>query len=155
MLVKKASRSNQQLLFYARLKLVLAAKVARWVLVGLTTRYAWQTSLNDMSLCPTSVIRKNPYGIEPESNRCQKEDKFLNRNNVKLILDPKFWPNLTRWQNLLNRSENWWFPYDWGRTLLGVGIYFTYSKGVVYESQYVKTNNRKWEEIIQSIQTVC
>ena len=40
MLAKKASRSNQKLLFYAQLKLVLAAKVARGVLVGRTTRYA-------------------------------------------------------------------------------------------------------------------
>ena len=67
-------------------------------------------------LHPTSVIRKNPYGIEPELNRRQKEDKFLNRNYQELILDPKLWPGLNRWQNLLIRPENSWFPYHWGRT---------------------------------------
>ena len=65
---------------------------------------------------PTSVIRKNPYGIEPELIRRQKEDKFLIRNYQELILDPKLWPGLNRCQNLLNRPENSWFPYHWGRT---------------------------------------
>ena len=67
-------------------------------------------------LHPTSVIRKNPYWIEPELIRRQKEDKFLIRNYQELILDPKLWPGLNRWQNLLIRPENSWFPYHWGRT---------------------------------------